>query len=209
MNKILLLLPILLFSMANTLTAANYYFMATEDHNYVNPENWYPAYPGSEIEKNDSVFILEDVYVRGINLEVKGVMSIEWGVKVLARSLSISEGASLVNFGKIIAEKINNFGSISNKIAGSINLSNYSAYTTAQTYNGGSSKFITTKGLVNEGRFDNYGSCVVGSYFENRAVFNQLKTSQLRVLGQYLLADGSTLYQSRYSYFDRKPNLYR
>lgn len=180
-----------------TVSAQHYYFRAVEDHLFENPANWTPSFPGIHIAAGDSVFILDDAYITQYNLEVAGGLTIDWGVQLHVKgNISILPQGSLVNMGYIGVNALFNRGQLSNRYAGAMDMDTFYTYPHSQSFNAASASIKALYRLVNAGRFDNYGRCEVGEFFENQAVFNQMQSSKLLIRGKFLLADGSKLYQS-------------
>jgi len=185
---------ILLFALVSlSAHAEDYYFLASEDYFYENPANWFPSYPGTEIAAGDQVVIMSDVYFTGYDLKINGKMKVMLGAKMSSAqgNLIIRKGGELDNEGEILVNQVDNSGTFNNRISANFHVNSYYAHSGAQTSNSLNARFITIYKLVNAGRFDNYSQCVAGRHFENRAVFNQIKNSQLEISGEIVLETGT------------------
>lgn len=204
MKAIVILLTILVSH--NFLCAEDYYFLASKDNLYENPENWFPSYPGTKIGKNDRIVIYSDVYLADFHLHVSGKLEIRLGCSINSSRgiIYIQPGGALSNCGKLYVNALENHGAVYNEVAGEILINEYVAHDGAITQNALSAKFTTLGNLTNYGRFDNYSYCMAGSDFENRAIFNQNHTSKLMVTGKILLRPGSILNRSQNSRIIRK-----
>lgn len=178
--------------------ANDYFFLATEDHLFENPANWFPHYPGTQVQEGDKVTIMADVSFAGYNLDVKGVLEVMLDARIHSPdgSIIIRKGGLLDNNGKILVEEVNNYGRLYNRIASIVHIYSYIAFSGSHTHNAYSAIFRTISSLINKGRFDNYSSCIAGTFFKNMAEFNQIRESQLDVSGDILLTPGSVFKQS-------------
>ena len=180
--------------------ATDYYFQATEDHLYENPHNWSPAYPGTTIENTDRVFVLEDVFFTDYQLEVSGELVIQLGVKAFSlQGVQVSAIGRVVNEGEIVVDHIHNRGMFINRLNALVHVRDFVTYSNGYTQNLAHSEVKAQGRLLNLGRFDNYGKCETGKFFENRSEFNLLSKSQLANKGEYVLVAGSHFNQSRQS----------
>ena len=183
------------------LWARDFFFLATEDHHFENPANWYPAYPGTKITPEDKITVMADVNFSGYNLHVAGIMEIMLNATVHSPdgSIIIRKHGLLDNNGKLLVDRVSNYGKLYNRLAAVVHIYTYEAFSGAHTYNGYSATFRTISHLVNQGRFDNYSDCISGSDLKNTSIFNQIRHSQLQVTGELVLAPGSTFQKSQES----------
>lgn len=105
----LLILPVLAFP-------KTYYFLGSSDHDYNNPENWQPAYPGMQISEQDEVIIQSHAFFDGQDLSIAGTLRIELGetLNSPAHGIKIKYQGKLFNEGEIAVRFIENKGKISN-----------------------------------------------------------------------------------------------
>ena len=183
------------------LWAKDFFFLATEDNHFENPANWYPAYPGAKITSDDKITVMADANFSGYNIHVEGILEIMLNATVHSPngSIIIKENGLLDNNGKLLVDRVSNYGKLYNRLSAVVHIHTYEAFSGAHTYNGYSATFRTISHLVNQGRFDNYSDCITGSDLKNTSIFNQIRHSQLQVTGALVLAPGSTFQQSRES----------
>ncbi|MEM7657758.1 MAG: hypothetical protein AAF399_16625 [Bacteroidota bacterium] len=179
----------------------DYFFMAQEDHFYANPANWFPAYPGTHIDADDKVVLMEDATIDGFSLQVEGTLEIGMEATLQSRQgeIIISPRGTFNNAGEVYIAGIINGGILNNRHGAQIHIHQFVAQLGAITHNAASAAFVTLAELVNQGRFDNYGLCRIGRDFKNLATFNQISSSQLKVAGELHLKPGSTFYRSQES----------
>lgn len=194
---------ILLSLLYQSLWATDYYFLATEDHLYENPVNWYPAYPGTHVGNEDRVLVMADMYLAGFPITVEGTMEIKVGARIVSGEshIHVKPNGVLDNAGDLLVHTVLNEGMVYNRVSARIHLFAYQAFDGARTHNSASATFQTIGNLINAGRFDNYSICHAGEDFTNQAIFYQMPRSQLQIRGNCLLAPGSILRQSRESVF--------
>lgn len=178
--------------------AEDFYFLASEDYLYENPANWYPSYPGTEVAADDQIVIMSDVYFAGYDLKVAGKLKVMLGAKLSSAegNIFVLEGGTMDNEGEILVNQVENHGTFTNRISALFHVNDYFAHSGAVTNNSLKAQFTTIGNLINEGRFDNYSQCVAGRNFENRAVFNQIRNSQLEISGEILLDNEGQFNQS-------------
>ena len=180
--------------------AVDYYFQAKVDHLYENPYNWSPAYPGTEIATGDRVFILEDVLFTDFQLEVSGELMIQLGVRAFSRQgVQVRTSGRVHNEGEIVVNHIDNYGTFVNRLNAQVHVRDFATHKDGYTHNAAHAHIKARGRLLNLGRFDNYGICETGEFFENRSEFNQLPKSELANRGEYVLVAGSHFNQSQSS----------
>lgn len=186
---------------ALNMQAKDFFFMAQEDNYYENPANWYPSYPGVNIEKGDRVVLMTDANLNGYNIEVAGIFELQLGATLTSSNgeLIIKAGGLLDNDGSVLVAGIVNHGQLYNRQSATVNIHQYFAHSSAHTHNSYSAQFTINKTLVNEGRFDNYGRCRIEQDLTNIAIFNQINRSELEIAGDLLLVPGCTFNQSQKS----------
>lgn len=114
MKKLLLLLfigisPILCL-------ATTFYFTGIEDSDYANPANWFPFYPGTNIEKGDVIILQSNCHFDGFDIVVEGRLFIELGESLnsSASGMKIQEGGIVNNEGEITLQYLQNNGKLIN-----------------------------------------------------------------------------------------------
>ncbi|GAB4402339.1 MAG: hypothetical protein OHK0039_00220 [Bacteroidia bacterium] len=184
-----------------SLSAADFYFLATEDHYFENPANWYPSYPGTQVSAGDRMILFTDTYFQGFDLHIDGTLELKIGAELYSRdgAVVISRTGLLDNDGTVLVHRVDNHGRVRNRISANIHLHEYTAHPGAHTYNACAASFTTSANLINEGQFDNYSHCQTGENLYNRAVFNQNLHSRLDVAGELVLVPGSVLRESEAS----------
>lgn len=186
-TKLFLLLLVSTFVSFSQTFAKEYHFLATEDNLYINPANWYPAYPGTEIAAGDLVKIEADMLFQGFQVNLQGEMEVSLGAEITSSDgeFIIHPTGILTNAGAIRIRGIRNFGQFTNKLSAETHLSFFSAHRHALTSNMTSADFITTGDAVNVGTFNNYGHCAIGNDLINmeQSVFNQMQHATLVVRG--------------------------
>lgn len=107
----LLILPVLAYP-------KTYYFLGSSDHDYNNPENWQPSYPGMQISEQDEVIIQSHAFFDGEDLSVAGTLRVELGetLNSPAHGIKIKYQGKLFNEGEIAVRFIENKGKLSNGI---------------------------------------------------------------------------------------------
>lgn len=162
-----------------------YYFNANQDNFYENPANWQPEYPGTHIASDSRLVLESEAYVTGYDLKIEGVLQImeEASLIAISNKLEIENGAKLFNRGKLLANVIHNAGLLKNNQSAVLKVDTYHALPESHTINLHAGKFNTQKDFINQGRFDNYGLCEVGTEFLNRAEVYQQGRAQIRIRG--------------------------
>ncbi len=177
--------------------AKDYHFLGSEDRMYVNPKNWYPAYPGTQIEEGDRIIIEGSMVYDGFMIDLAGSMEIALGANVTSADgeVLIRPTGKLSNFGELKVRGIRNFGRFINNVSSSTHLNFFSAQRAAITTNMASASLITTGDLVNAGTFNNYGTCSVGHdlFNLNASTFNQMQHAKLGVRGAVQTSPDSSL----------------
>lgn len=177
--------------------AKDYHFLGSEDRMYVNPNNWYPAYPGTQIENGDRVIIEENVVYEGFMIDLAGTLEVSLGATITSADgeMLIRPTGKLSNFGEIKVRGVRNFGRFINNVSSSTHLNFFSAQRAAITTNMASASLITTGDLVNAGTFNNYGACSVGHdlFNLNASIFNQMQHANLKVRGAVQTSPDSSL----------------
>ncbi len=185
--------------MFQNLEGKEFFFLALEDEAYENPANWYPSYPGINIHEGDTISILADVYLKGYHLYIYGQLEVQLGITIhlLGGNVLIREGGVIQNGGRIIADKIENYGYLNNTLSAEINVHEYVAKPGSRTFNASSAKFITIKQFYNLGIFNNYNYCLAGDIFRNYSLFRQGRDSMLEINGKMFLSNDSIIFLSR------------
>ena len=177
--------------------AKDYHFLGSEDRMYVNPKNWYPAYPGTQIQEGDRIIIEGSVVYEGFMIDLAGTMEISLGSTVISADgeMLIRPTGKLSNFGELKVRGIRNFGRFINNVSSSTHLNFFSAQRAAISTNMASASLTTTGDLVNAGTFNNYGTCSVGHdlFNLNASIFNQMQHATLKVRGAVQTSPDSSL----------------
>lgn len=177
--------------------AKDYHFLGSEDRMYVNPNNWYPAYPGTQIQEGDRVVIEGNVVYEGFMIDLAGTLEVSLGSAVTSADgeMLIRPTGKLSNFGEVKIRGIRNFGRFINNVSSSTHLNFFSAQRAAISTNMASASMITTGDLVNAGTFNNYGTCAVGHdlFNLNASIFNQMQHAKLQVRGAVQTSPDSSL----------------
>lgn len=162
-----------------------YVFSSIADNLFENPANWSPAYPGNVIPRNAVVFIEGTAYLTGYDLHIQGALRIGIGANLQAASneVVVAAGGRLINDGELMAGNIRNYGTLNNNLSASVDLKNLQTFAGSMTNNLMAAEFLIRGDAVNCGVFNNYSRCTIENEFENKAVFNQLSRSELRVKG--------------------------
>lgn len=194
--RLLLCFPLLLISFSTQATV--YTFTAEEDHLFENPANWYPAFPGTTIAPFDHWVIEGEMYVSAEVIRVEGNLQIGMQGALIRteyhKRIEIALGGILDNAGKGILNQIELEGNLFNRRSCTLSVEELQAKPTALTQNYGI--LNVEQQLHNEGRFDNYFSCIVLGDFRNLAVFNQIRQARLEVSGEIFFQPGCVLTQS-------------
>jgi len=185
LRTISLTILVAIFSLNNY--AKDYHFLGSEDRMYVNPQNWYPAYPGTQIKEGDRIIIESSMVYEGFMIDLSGNMEVALGADVTSADgeLLIRPTGKLSNFGSLKVRGIRNFGRFINNVSSNTHVNFFSAQRAAITTNMASSSLTTTGDLVNAGTFNNYGACSVGHdlFNLNASIFNQMQHADLKVRG--------------------------
>lgn len=195
-NRFLLCFPLLLLSL--NLQATVYTFTVVEDHLFENPANWYPSFPGTSIAPFDHWVIEGEMYVSAEVIRVEGNLQIGMQGAFIGtdyhKRVEVALGGIIDNGGKGILKQILLEGNLFNRRSCAFSIEQLLAKPTALTQNYG--VLEVEEKLYNEGRFDNYLSCVVLGDFRNFAIFNQIRKARLDVSGEIFFQPGCVLTQS-------------
>jgi hypothetical protein len=194
-----------LFLLTVFASAKDYHFLGTEDNMYVNPANWYPNYPGTQIEENDRIIIEGKVVYEGFMIDLAGKMEVTLGSEITSSDgeILIRPSGKLSNFGEVKIRGIRNFGSFVNNVSAATHLGFFSAQRSAVSTNMASATMLTSGDLVNIGTFNNYGYCKIGNdlFNLNASIFNQMQHAELEVKGAVQTSPASRMNHGSESHF--------
>lgn len=186
------------------LIATDYHFVASEDHQYVNPANWTPSYPGVEIQAGDRIFIESDAVYEGLNLEIQGSVEIALGATLSSTSgeLRLRDAGVCNNYGTLRVKGTRVWGSLVNNTSARIMVKFLAVRESASISNLPGASLAVNGDLANLGRFLNYGHVSVGNslILMQESAFYQIGRAELLVRGK-LSADPSSM-------LDRAPQSY-
>jgi len=195
-RRILIGLPFLLLCLNTQATV--YTFTVVEDHLFENPANWYPAFPGTTIAPFDHWVIEGEMYVSAEVIKVQGNLQIGMQGALIGteyhKRIEIALGGIVDNGGRTLLKQIDLEGNLFNRRSCELSIERLLAKPTALTQNYG--MLEVEEQFYNEGRFDNYFSCIVMGDFRNLAVFNQIRKARLEVAGEIFFQPGCVLTQS-------------
>ncbi|MFK7971106.1 MAG: hypothetical protein AB8F95_12100 [Bacteroidia bacterium] len=186
------------------LIATDYHFVANEDHQYVNPANWTPSYPGVEIQENDRVFIDTDAVYEGLNLEINGSLEIAIGATLSSASgeLRVRESGVCNTYGTLRVKGLRVWGAVLNNTPGRFMLTFLAVRSTGSLSNFPGATVSVKGDLANLGKFLNYGHVSVGNnvILMKTSAFHQIGRAELLVRGTLTAAPDAMLEQAPESY---------
>lgn len=184
--------------------ATDYHFVAQTDHQYVNPANWTPSYPGIEVQAGDRVFIESDAVFEGLDLEINGSLEVALGATLSSTTGEVRLRPSSVcnNYGTIRVKGARVWGSLMNNTSARMMTNFLAIRESASTSNLPGASLMISGDLANLGRFLNYGHVSVGNnlILMQESAFYQIGRAELLVRGG-LSADPSSM-------FDKAPQSY-
>lgn len=169
-SRIMKKLPIFLLLFACNVyfgIAKTYFFLGNEDNLYENPSNWSPSYPGTKVLAGDKLYIQADVNFEGFNLEVEGLLDVEYGAGLYSpdNGIIIRKTGNLLNNGDINIRFIENFGTYENVY--STTIKKYYGCKYSEMNNSISALFSVKEKVTNEGIIHNYNNMAILGNLEN------------------------------------------
>lgn len=176
--------------------AKTYFFLGSEDNLYENPANWSPYYPGTKVIAGDKLYIQADVNFDGFNLEVEGLLDIEYGAGIYSseNGIIIRSSGNVLNNGEINIRFIENFGTYEN--AYNTMIKKYYGYKYSITNNSISALMCTKEIFINQGALHNYYNLAVLGQLENFGEIYLHNQANLTVSGNFVESVTSELKQS-------------
>jgi hypothetical protein len=182
-------LPIyLLFLICNIhlSVAKTYFFLGNEDNLYENPANWSPNYPGTKVLAGDKLYIQSDVNFDGFNIEVEGLLDIEYGAGLYStgNGIIIRKTGNVLNNGEINIRFIENFGTYEN--AYNTIIKKYYGYKYGLLNNSISALFTAKENFTNQGILHNYYNLSILGNLNNFGEIYMHNEANLTVSGNFV-----------------------
>jgi hypothetical protein len=203
MKKAAILIILLQVIFCANCEAKRFYFHGTENNEYVNPANWSPSYPGTKIRQNDTVIVQSDVTFSGFNLEIEGEMEIVMGASFSAKydGIIIREGGKLMNEGEMRTKFIDNDGIVDNSVAAAWISDSCINHKYGLINSLLASEMSIKRGMINEGKWNFSGKCVVMGEFVNEGEIALAHSANLEIKGNYYASSNSKVLKSIQSIF--------
>lgn len=203
MKKAAILIILLQFVFCAICEAKCFYFHGTENSEYVNPANWSPSYPGTKIDRNDTLIIQSDVNFTGFNLLLDGKMEIVMGASFNAKhdGIIITRNGKLMNEGELRTKYIDNEGIIDNSVAAAW----ISDSCTNRKYGVINSLLASEMSIkhkmLNEGKWNFGGKCIIAGELINEGEIALAHSANFEVKGRYFASETSKVLKSFQSVF--------
>lgn len=181
--------------------AKTYFFLGNEDNLYENPANWSPTYPGTKILAGDKLYIQADANFDGFNLEIEGLLDIEYGAGLYSsdNGIVIHKTGSVLNNGEINIRFIENFGTYEN--AYNTMIKKYYGYKYSIMNNSISALFSIKENCINQGILHNYNNVTILGNLNNFSEIYLHNQANLTVSGSFIESITSEVKRSNNSKF--------
>lgn len=190
----------------STAFATDYYFHAHTDHQFTNPANWSPAYPGDQIADGDRVFLEDDAVFEGYSLEVFG--SLEVGLHTSLTSttgeIHVKETGVLRSYGVVRAKGMRVWGTLYHNTGANLRVRFMSVRATGLVSNLPGANMFIMGDMALVGHIRNYADIQVGEtlHLFDASRFHQLGTATLRVRTGLQQAPQASFVQERHTLSD-------
>lgn len=177
----LALWTLMLLGSCQFLSATSYTFTATHDHYFDNPANWFPHYPGTDIQSTDTLYLIQSAHFKGYDLQIAGHLSIALGVELFSAKdgLVLHAEGSVDNHGQLNLHHLFTQGYVCNRMGANLSTHYVVVSNSGFLHNACCAHLTVYHTLTNAGTFHNYGSCAVMQCWSNQAQYFQAAHASL------------------------------